>query len=167
MLNPRSIATTGIGFGALAAATLGFIVQVVEPPVVVDTPPSTQQGSGSRYDAGQGYVRTEHGWVKLTKVVRVGVDAFDISKVSRSGVRLTHAPLSVRSHDLAIASSSAQSGSTLSIAVKDYVASQQAITVANIDEALQFATATSHSTSIEWLSMDEIVAILEMTDDLV
>jgi len=30
MINPRAIATIGIGFGALAISTLGFLVPVVE-----------------------------------------------------------------------------------------------------------------------------------------
>lgn len=68
MLNPRSLATLGVGFSVAAMATLGVteIKQVVE-----QKPVSVQSSGGVGGDAGTGYVYIDHAWVKALKVVKI------------------------------------------------------------------------------------------------
>ena len=69
MLNPRSLATLGVGFSVAAMATLGVteIKQVVE-----QKPVSVQSSGGVGGDAGTGYVYIDRAWVKGLKVVKIG-----------------------------------------------------------------------------------------------
>lgn len=47
-LNPRSIATLGIGYGAIAVASLGFLGGGAAPPAPTFTPPSAGYLYGGR-----------------------------------------------------------------------------------------------------------------------
>ena len=49
MLNPRKIATLGIGFGALAISVIGLLPDAEQPPII--NPPFGGGGSGG----GRGY----------------------------------------------------------------------------------------------------------------
>lgn len=64
MLNPRAIATLGIGFGALAVATIGFIV---EPDV-----------TAQRSSSGGGYSRAIKHYQQPIQTIRHDRDIMDI-----------------------------------------------------------------------------------------
>lgn len=64
-MNPRAVALAGIGFGAIAVATAGFIVDAQVPPQVV----------------------TQPGFVIYEKFAQVSVDKATASTVERSSAK--------------------------------------------------------------------------------
>lgn len=68
-----ALAKLGIGYGAVAALSLGLVGGEPAAEVAVEMAPVVRPVGSGHYDTGNGYVRREHGWVKATKTHRVGV----------------------------------------------------------------------------------------------
>ncbi len=164
MSDPRKIATLGIGFGALAVASLGFLGQVVEPPVVEPVPQVQQSGAsglGSPSDGGRGYVYKDHQWVRLLPVRITRTRTNDPVVTVGATQRLPVAQSQSTAHNLTTASSA-------SVTLKPSFATQNtnAPYVANsVHTSLTTArlTATTHATKDDYIEFDEILALLELT----
>jgi hypothetical protein len=159
-MNALSVAKLGIGFGARAAVTLGLVSSlVVVPPQVAEA--RTVQGSGgggSRSDAGTGWVRTEHGWVKLTKIQRVGVQALPYSTISRAHATIGHTGTSAgaASVDVRVFSQiSTPAGKKSQAHTLDAHTTSHRTVTAHAAHLQAGAT----SADIEWLDADELAMI--------
>ena len=161
MSDARRVATIGIGFGALAGASLGFLGQVVEPPVVEPTPQVQQSAaSGGGGDVGRGWVYKDHAWVRLTKTARVGTRTHDFTvDVSTSSDLRGGAALS---RTATLQSSTSASSTLNSTLVRS--ASQPPKTAVSNFETLTKATALSSSKqpTCETLELAELLAVLDL-----
>ena len=156
MLNPRSLATLGVGFSVAAMATLGVteIKQVVE-----QKPVSVQSSGGVGGDAGTGYVYIDRAWVKGLKVVKIGTTWQSAGSV-KSGV---FAGPTVRTHRTKTFSGTVRSTSHC-VPKARAVASGCPHQTLKADSACQSKTAKSivsmYNGSSTSLGADELLAIL-------
>lgn len=65
--------------------TVASVATVAEPA----RPPSS--AAGAYYDTGRGYVKKDHGWVRVTKVARSGARAMPVAVAPASGAKLGRA----------------------------------------------------------------------------
>ena len=164
MSDPRSIATLGIGFGALAVASLGFLGQVVEPPVVEPVPQVQQSGAsglGSPSDGGRGYVYKDHQWVRLLPVRITRTRTNDPVVTVGSTQRLPVAQSQSTAHNLTTASSAGVTLRPSSSVQNTY--DPRVANSAHTALTPALLTATTHATKDDYIEFDEILALLELT----
>ena len=70
--NALSLAKLGLGYGAKAVVTLGFLTVAVLPPETVAEPSWYEGGGGISSYVGRGFVQVDGKWVQLEKIKRVG-----------------------------------------------------------------------------------------------
>lgn len=163
MSDPRSVATLGIGFGALAVASLGFLGQVVEPPVVEPVPQVQQSagsGSGSS-DGGRGYVYKDHQWVRLLPVRITRTRTNDPIVTVGSTQRLTPAASQVTSNTLATQASTSSTLTAAHLAQRTHSPSVAAS--AHVTLTTSTLAAKTNKTGSDYLEFDELLAVLEFT----
>lgn len=161
--NALALAKLGIGFGAKAVATLGLVSLVALPPVIVDQPTWGSSAGGSSYDGGQGYVLTEHGWVKLTKIQKVGAKAFTASVFTSSSVAVEIDGANAGSYPAAVRSESSIDTETNKVSADANAAAFSATSEVPAD--LVGAGMATYTARIEWLSADELLVLLDVFDN--
>lgn len=166
MLDPRAIAVGGAGYGALLLSTLGMwpVDEPVEPPI---EPPhqvaQVRPVGGGHYDTGNGYVRRDHSWIKVTKVAKYGASnhwsgeaggtVVAQGRVSRFGVHAIGAEVLAGT-----LSEVTTSRSQATYGVSTPVTGGEALGMAS-----RFAV-QSNTGKVDTLGMDEILAIFELMD---
>ncbi len=147
-------------FSVKAFSALAFAMAlVVLPPQIVEAQTSQGGGGGASYDAGTGYVKTEHGWVKLTKFVRAGAEVADYTVLPRGVASIDIAQGKVTAYTACVASSMSIDIGEASTGAHAHVGKVTLSSNVEIDEAT--LTAMARPCKIEWLSADEILMILE------
>ena len=161
MSDARRVATLGIGFGALAVASLGFLGQVVEPPVVEPVQQVQKSAaSGGGDGGGRGWVYKDHAWVRLTKVARVGTRTHDFTVDVSTSSDLRGSLLTSRAEALTTGTSAA----TLLNTTRAHSTSQVPQTAVTGFETLRTATtrASVKSPTCETLELAELLAALDL-----
>lgn len=150
----------GKSWGAAFGAAFGAITLVVLPTAPADTFSSGSGGGASYSDAGQGYIKTEHGWVKLTKLKKVGASAFtatvSITSLVEAGVAGTPAG-SLPASTYGVASISTGTACTEAGAIEANLSSS-----AYQDLGVVGANLTTYSARIEWLDADELLVLVDL-----
>ncbi len=154
------IATMGIGYGARAMVGIGFTLALasVEPSFVQSQPYNAGVGGGG-YDKGQAYLKTEHGWVRLTSFKKIGASAFEASASVGASAEADIAPVKARSippivNVQSIVNSDCVNANAISFSAK--IGSKT-----TVDSEIAMAEAVAKPCRIDWLSADEIMIILE------
>lgn len=158
MISSRAVALQGIGFAALLVAVQGLAP--VQQPAVAQETVVVHRAGGGHYDAGQAYVRKDHGWVKATKFGISGGKPFDISILQKSIAQIEQpAGVPVRALPAVADSKNAASISYTSTLALAYTQDTAMHSSASVSRA-KFG-ARSQAMDREWLSADELLVILE------
>jgi len=144
----------GLAFGAVA-------LQPVEPPIQQAVDQVHQSGGGGSSDGGTGWVKKDHGWVKLIKHAVSGAAAKDIETLQRTAIGLPISRAVGLPHSLSTISSANAAINQAYSSASSYEVTAHAGAKLQI-EGTQLSGAARNSNA-EWLAYDELVAILEMS----
>jgi len=128
----------------------------------VEIPQAPGSGAGGGWDdVGTGYVWKDHGWVKATKVARVGVSMqFAGRPSSVASATLSTRKISLRTHQgRAATAASAQSNVSLTVSTSPPAS---AISHSFLSSVRQTSIVSRYNGVCETLSLDELVALMGM-----
>lgn len=163
MIVTRGLGRLGITKQSLVSAGIGLWLAVAPvQPVEAYHPPTAPSGGHHRYESGVGFVREGHTWVEIRSFSRVGLGSPNDFKVESSsggggkssGVKVTsfegwtHANIQVQLEMSSLAFASLEG------------ATETAIDAGSLPDTFRVRTAEG---KVEWLSIDELLMLLEET----
>ena len=114
---------------------------------------------GGHYDAGRGYIKTEHGWYRATKYARTGAAAMRHMFTPRFRGEIGTAKTSAQAFKIEASTISKTYGSIGATLCRAYSSSCEVSSGAEVGYVTTSAFAETHK--VDWLDADELVAILE------
>jgi hypothetical protein len=165
----RKIGVVGLTAGALLVSYSGLEGASAAANLLCDKQTEVAQVSsvalqpsvvGGGDDAGTGYVKKDHGWVRMTKVARSGVQIFEAQVAMRALPSLGYVQGRAHTHAATVA---VQSEKAIEKCNSIAITYEQITDVsAGINVGRGLASIKVNPCAVEWLGLDEIMAIVEM-----